>query len=59
MLGQIRPEGLNYPEAAHKLSWLLSEAFRRQLSGVALKDESDDVPDILLQRRTSATLNIT
>jgi Ethanolamine ammonia-lyase, small subunit len=55
-ISNVRPEGLNYPEAAHKLSWLLGEAFRRQISGISLKDESDNFPDILLQYKTSATL---
>jgi ethanolamine ammonia-lyase small subunit len=40
-LSNIRPEGLAPQAAAVKLIWLLREAFRRQLTGIALKDDSD------------------
>ena len=40
-VSNIRPEGLDYAPAAAKLFFLLREAQRRQLSGVALKDQSD------------------
>lgn len=39
-ISNIRPpHGLSYDAAARKLSWLMSEARSRRLSGVALKDE--------------------
>lgn len=39
-ISNVRPEGLPLAEAAHKLAWLLGEARARQLTGIALKDES-------------------
>jgi ethanolamine ammonia-lyase small subunit len=43
-ISNIRPGGLSYRAAAHKLIHLMSEARRRKLTGVELKDESDFVP---------------
>lgn len=39
-ISNVRPAGLSYADAAHTLHYLLSEARRRGLSGVALKDET-------------------
>ncbi|HJT06629.1 MAG TPA: ethanolamine ammonia-lyase light chain EutC, partial [Stellaceae bacterium] len=39
-LSNIRPEGMGYAEAAGKLVYLLVQARRRRLSGIALKDEA-------------------
>lgn len=40
-ISNVRPEGLGYKEAAFKLAWLLEQSFKRKMSGVLLKDESD------------------
>ncbi|HWT52285.1 MAG TPA: ethanolamine ammonia-lyase light chain EutC, partial [Caulobacter sp.] len=40
-VSNIRAEGLSYDAAAPKLAWLMREALRLSLTGVALKDESD------------------
>ncbi|HEX8479743.1 MAG TPA: ethanolamine ammonia-lyase subunit EutC [Telluria sp.] len=39
-ISNVRPAGLSCADAAHTLHYLLSEARKRGLSGVALKDES-------------------
>jgi ethanolamine ammonia-lyase small subunit len=45
-VSNIRPEGLAYDPAAHRLAYLLRMARSRQLSGVALKDLSQDLPSL-------------
>ena len=39
-ISNVRPAGVPYDEAAYKLHYLLSNARKRALSGVALKDET-------------------
>jgi len=40
-ISNVRPEGLDYPQAAHKLHYLLMQARKLGLTGVGLKDESE------------------
>ena len=39
-ISNVRAEGLSYAQAAAQLGYYLTEARRRQLTGVALKDEA-------------------
>jgi ethanolamine ammonia-lyase small subunit len=39
-ISNVRPEGLPYDVAAHRLAWMMAESRRRRLSGVALKEEA-------------------
>lgn len=39
-ISNVRMEGMSYAMAAHKLLYLMREAWRRQLSGVNLKDDA-------------------
>jgi len=39
-ISNVRPEGLSYAAAAHKLFYLMTEARRRKLSGVHLKEDA-------------------
>ena len=49
-VSNVRPEGLCYREAAERLCHLLSEARRRRLTGVALKDDTDPAASALAGR---------
>lgn len=46
-ISNVRPAGLDFPQAAHKLAWLLEQAFIRRLTGVDLKDESAQPQQLL------------
>jgi ethanolamine ammonia-lyase small subunit len=41
-VSNIHREGLTYDEAAFRIAWLVREGFERQVTGVALKDESGE-----------------
>jgi ethanolamine ammonia-lyase small subunit len=39
-ISNVRPEGLSYGAAAHKLLYLMTEARRRKLTGVRLQEDA-------------------
>src|SRR5439155_10320002 len=41
-VSNIHGAGLSYDEAAYKIAWLIRQGLARQVTGVALKDESGD-----------------
>jgi ethanolamine ammonia-lyase small subunit len=43
-VSNIHQAGLSYDEAAFKIAWLVREGLAREVTGVALKDESGDPP---------------
>ena len=45
-ISNVRPEGMSYEQAAHKLFYLMTEARGRGLSGIHLKDEAEALPTI-------------
>jgi ethanolamine ammonia-lyase small subunit len=45
-VSNIHGAGLSYDEAAFKIAWLVREGLARQITGVALKDESGAQPQI-------------
>lgn len=56
-VSNIRPEGLSYAAAAHKLGYLLNEARRRKLTGVELKDEAPALAEAPPDEGTSPRLD--
>ena len=55
-ISNIRPEGLQYQAAAHKCRYLLNESQRIELTGVNLKDRSED---LLLESSTTQQFCLT
>lgn len=50
-VSNVRPEGLALPRAAETLAYLVTEAIRRRISGVGLKDERGALPAAAVNAR--------
>lgn len=55
-ISNVRPAGLDFDEAAARLHYLMTEMRRRELSGVALKDETATASDVLSAPRDNFLL---
>jgi ethanolamine ammonia-lyase small subunit len=53
-VSNIHQAGLSHDEAAFKIAWLIREGLAREVTGVALKDESGDRAPGLIADRSSA-----
>ena len=45
-ISNVRPGGLALEDAAHRLAWLVTEARKRRLTGIELKDDAPDLRGI-------------
>jgi ethanolamine ammonia-lyase small subunit len=52
-VSNIHRAGLSYDDAAFKIAWLVREALAREVTGVALKDESGERAPGLIAGRSS------
>jgi ethanolamine ammonia-lyase small subunit len=58
-ISNVRPEGLSYAAAAHKLHYLLTHARRLGLTGVGLKDDSEALLEAAPQAAAIAAASTT
>ena len=56
-VSNIHGAGLSYDEAAFKIAWLVREGIKRQVTGVALKDESGTAAGGFLQAPVSRRID--
>lgn len=56
-ISNVRPEGLSYSQAVNKVMYLLKEANQRKLTGIHLKERSDESDAVLVQEQPNFLLS--